>query len=256
LTRLTPPSSTGGHPLRIATWNIASCRRGLGRVLDQVRRLDADLVAFQEVDRGTRRSGRIDQAAVIARAAGYPHSHFFRATTLSDGDYGLALASRHPLSGFRVGILPTLLGLEPRILASAIVDLPDAQLAVHVTHLCQVTTRWQLRADQIKRIVAQLTPASLPTLLFGDFNDRPGSKVHREVTRHFVDVFEAVGRGPASTYPLPLLRDLRLDYIFASSDVMLEQAQVVKTRASDHHAVCAMVRIPSDARGGLLTMAL
>ena len=52
-----------GEPLSVVTWNIYGGRghmaeADLSAIADVLRRLDPDLAALQEVDRGTRRAGR------------------------------------------------------------------------------------------------------------------------------------------------------------------------------------------------------
>jgi len=232
----------------VATWNIHSCTAGVQRVADLIRSLDADLIALQEVDRGTRRSGFTDQAATIARLAGYPEHRFFKAVDWRPGDYGVALLSRWPMTQARVGMLPCMRGTEQRILASTLVEHPHGTLAVHVTHLTPMAARTNLRVLQARRVAHHLRDAPAPQLLFGDFNDVPGSQVHRVIRDTLVDVFEAVGAGPGGTYDHWLLPARRIDYIWASGDIQLHRAWVVATDASDHHALAAEVRLPAQAR--------
>jgi endonuclease/exonuclease/phosphatase family metal-dependent hydrolase len=235
------------QPLRTASWNIQSCRRGLAGVAEQLRTLEADLVALQEVDRGTRRSGGIDQARTLAREAGYPHCHFFRAATWEPGEYGLALLARHPLSAPRVDPLPSPPGGEPRILASATLEHPLGRLDVSATHLSHRLTDAALRYEQARHITRLLVGPPTPRLLLGDFNGLAGSRMHRELTDWFCDVFAAVGEGDGGTRPLgPLLPAVRIDYQFASRDLLLERARVLATRASDHHVLVAEVLAPAD----------
>jgi endonuclease/exonuclease/phosphatase family metal-dependent hydrolase len=88
------PPAPRGHPLRVLVWNIQFCGSrkhhffydggravhvpaedvaatldGVGRV---IRRADCDLVLLQEVDRGSDRTGRVDQHAALLAASGLP----------------------------------------------------------------------------------------------------------------------------------------------------------------------------------------
>src|SRR5262245_18009288 len=85
-------------PLRILTFNI---RHGegtdgvfkLARVADVINAQAPDLVALQEVDRGTRRVEGADQPAELARLTGL-HGTFGKAMDYDGGEYGLVILSR------------------------------------------------------------------------------------------------------------------------------------------------------------------
>lgn len=230
-------------PLRLASWNIQSCLRGLRAVAAQLSELDVDLVALQEVERHTARSACIDQASALAREAGFPHLEFFPAVPRDGGHYGLALLSRFPLRAARTERLPTPPDLEPRILGSAVLEHPLGALSVNVTHLSHRITASRVRAAQAQHIASRLASLKLPRLLLGDFNDIARSPMHRELADYFLDVFAAVGEGPGGTHPLgPLGRVLppvRIDYCFASTELQPLRARVLRTRASDHHLLVA-----------------
>ncbi|BDA41513.1 hypothetical protein COCOBI_02-2940 [Coccomyxa sp. Obi] len=55
------------RPLRLVQWNI---ERGyeLEKVIEELQRLDADVIALQEIDIGCERSGNVDTGVAIAEA--------------------------------------------------------------------------------------------------------------------------------------------------------------------------------------------
>ncbi|HEV3012899.1 MAG TPA: endonuclease/exonuclease/phosphatase family protein, partial [Actinomycetota bacterium] len=106
--------------LKVATWNIFGgrvwdgSRVDLDLTLTTLCRLDADLVAVQEVDRDQGRSHRADQARLLGEALGMEWRYApallgtpgspegWRAPVPGDDDpggtaYGIALLSRLPL---------------------------------------------------------------------------------------------------------------------------------------------------------------
>src|SRR6201999_2002929 len=131
-----------------------------------VLRLDADVLALQEVDVDQERSGRADMTAVAAEAMGAVAHRFVAAISgtpgatwmAATGDeppgtaaYGIALLSRFPVASWQVLRLPRIpmrfpmylpgpnkvimVDEEPRAAVIAQVDTPLGALTVANTHL-------------------------------------------------------------------------------------------------------------------------
>ncbi len=91
--------------LTVATYNVNAFQVGtyaaeinyamFGRVLKKV---DADLVALQRLDRNTTRSGGLDQVKEVAKESGYPYYYFAGLMPYKGGEYGIALLSKHPFT--------------------------------------------------------------------------------------------------------------------------------------------------------------
>jgi endonuclease/exonuclease/phosphatase family metal-dependent hydrolase len=90
---LASPAHAQEKPLRVVTYNIQFGKAGLDKVINTLRSLDADLVALEEVDRGTARAGRVDQLLQLAGALSF-HSAFAEHDTMPEGRTGVALLSR------------------------------------------------------------------------------------------------------------------------------------------------------------------
>ncbi len=237
--------------LRVASWNLKSCEFGLDAVAKQLAALDADVVALQEVDRGTLRSGSRDQVRELASRAGFSHCHFFKAVDWNPGDYGLGVLSRWPLEDLRTLPLPVPRKLEQRILGSATVRMPFGELRVHVTHLTHVFTERALRRQQVRTILDTLEEDGHPNaLLMGDFNDLPGSPMHVEACASLTDVFADAGEGHGGTFPFinPLLALPRIDYAFAGPGLRALRSRVVRTDASDHYVLTAELKAVAEPR--------
>src|SRR3954453_19821580 len=92
------------HPMSeiaVATFNVHHCaglddRVDIGRTADVIRKTGATIVALQELDRGMKRSGEVDQPAELSRELGM--SVVFQSTLeRGKGSYGIGLASRDDL---------------------------------------------------------------------------------------------------------------------------------------------------------------
>ena len=166
--------------LRVLTYNIHH-GEGTDEVFDYERLariindLSPDLVAVQEVDRGTGRAGGEDQAALLARLCRM-HYAFGEAMPHDDGQYGQAILSRFPIEKEIVHRLPQVPDQEPRIAVEVRVRPQTVGPITFVgTHLCHRSN--ETRVQQTRQL-HRLFPAQEgpPTILAGDFNARPGSE--------------------------------------------------------------------------------
>ncbi|HEY5187228.1 MAG TPA: endonuclease/exonuclease/phosphatase family protein [Actinomycetes bacterium] len=196
--------------LRVATFNLLhgqSLRDGSvepALLADAARRLGADLVGLQEVDRHQPRSGLVDQTEVVAAALGAAHWRFvpslhgtpghgdpWTASELDDGDgsegptYGIGLVSRFPVRSWavrRFAAAPISLPLvvagaprprimrvrdEPRLALAAVVEGPAGPFTAVTAHLSFVPG---YNARQLRAIASWASTMPEPVLLFGDFN--------------------------------------------------------------------------------------
>ena len=157
---------------------------GIARVIKSE---NPDLVALQEVDVNTERSGAdVNQAAEIARRLDM-HYYFAKAIDYQGGEYGVAILSKFPLEETRVHRLPSQEGTggEPRIMATAKVTLPNGvDIRFGSTHL-DAQRQPVNRELQIREIVNVSNQENLPFILAGDFNATPDSDVMKFLDNSF-----------------------------------------------------------------------
>jgi endonuclease/exonuclease/phosphatase family metal-dependent hydrolase len=193
--------------MRMATFNILHGRSldddrvDVDRLADCVRRLDADVLALQEVDCDQPRSAMADLTAVAAEAMGAVSHRFVPAISgtpgatwmAATGDerpgtaaYGIALLSRFPAATWHVLRLPRIpfrfpmylpgprrmlmLDEEPRAAVVARLDTDLGPLTVVNTHLSFVPG-WN--RVQLRRLVRDLRGCTGSLVLMGDLNIRP-----------------------------------------------------------------------------------
>jgi endonuclease/exonuclease/phosphatase family metal-dependent hydrolase len=239
------PAPREAGELRVMTFNIQSGVRGLDGVAEVIRAAHPDIVALQEVDRGSRRAGGLDQAAVLSERTGLPYHAYFRTTDLHGGAYGIALLSRFPLEALAQYPLPVPRGAEPRTVAHALMQVAGREVSVYLTHLIRRPFNGSARMRQSVQIAAMLERDPRPKLLMGDLNDDPDSVPVRLLRRGLTDVAAASGQDPAGTYPLPLpfSPTLRIDYVLACDAFVPLRSKVLHVGASDHYPLIADVRL-------------
>lgn len=176
-----PPATT----LRVMSYNIHHCnppsaagKIDVEAVVKTIREAAPDLVALQEVDVNTQRSGNIDQARVIAETLEMNY-YFGKAIDYDGGEYGVAILSKYPISEEVTYALPTQEGSggEPRVLATVRVRLPKRKFIRFASTHLDAQSEDANRLLQVKRIAVTALQEDYPMIIAGDFNAEPGSEV-------------------------------------------------------------------------------
>jgi endonuclease/exonuclease/phosphatase family metal-dependent hydrolase len=230
--------------LRVLSYNIHHGRGADGvinlqRIADVINRAEPDLVALQEVDVKTKRSGGVDQAATLGQLTGM--SHFFaEAMPFQGGSYGEALLSNLPFNFSVATPLDAEEGQEPRVAAVIKLVKPEGQDRAIVfwgTHLCHLSE--QTRLKQIEELTRRQGPAFFPNILAGDFNFTPGSEPYNLlIDKGWVDTAAAFG-DPKPTIPADKPTQ-RIDYVFvrpANRWRVIDVQVLDEPIASDHAPV-------------------
>src|SRR5580704_11939398 len=128
---------------RVLTYNIhhgegTDGRVDLSRLAGVMKSVQPDFVALQEVDRGTERSGGVDQLAELERLTNM-HAEFGKAMDYSGGGYGVAVLSRWPLLSSGHHPLPGSPDRDPRTALTVQVGSSEREplLQFTSTHLDQ-----------------------------------------------------------------------------------------------------------------------
>ena len=230
--------------LRVLSYNIHHGRGADGAIdLDRLAKVIAqaepDLVALQEVDRKTKRSDGVDQAARLGELTGMQHT-FAEAMPFSGGSYGEAILSSQPFDFSATLPLDAAPGQEPR--AAAIIALAKRDDQKHPigflgTHLCHQSE--QTRINQVRQLIGRPGVAFSPNILAGDFNFTPGSEPYNVlINAGWVDTAASFG-DPKPTYPADKPR-IRIDYVFvrpADHWRVIDVTVLHEPIASDHAPV-------------------
>ena len=223
----------------------------LDATLEEIRRHDADVILLQELEQaqpgGMQLQPPPNFTRLRAELAGYNSCFAYPKADPRELPFGIGLAifSRGPLQDPMRLDLPSppiefdFFGNKTtptdRVFIGAKTLLHGREVQLYNTHLLaffmlgagETESPWQrnLVADQI-------TGASLPTILTGDFNE---SK-HAVLVEQFAHCGYRTVQTEAITWRR---RPFVLDHIFYNSPLRCVSHAVVPTRASDHHALVA-----------------
>ena len=234
----------GPARVRVLTYNIhhgegMDGRIDLARQAEVLNRAAPDLVALQEVDRTTKRSGGVDQLAELARLTGLTPA-FGRAIEFQGGGYGVGVLSRLPVRGVRQRLLPGSPDREPRTALTVDVDLPGGGPRVQftATHLDQGREAADKLA-QASYLAAALSHRNDQLgILAGDMNTRPETEPMQILARHWTDTF-ADPAPDANGRPRR-----RIDYVMVrpvQAWRVIESRYMDEPLASDHQPVLVVL---------------
>ncbi|MDD4816945.1 MAG: endonuclease/exonuclease/phosphatase family protein [Victivallaceae bacterium] len=145
----------------------------LNGTAEAIRRVGAETVVLNEVDKGTERSGGVDQPAFIAGKLGY-HYEFGFASPRPGGEYGNVIMSEYPLERLALIDLPSN-AIEARSALVVKVLAPEPYYVVG-THLTYDRDLEEVRVRCVGMITDYMkTNGFTPFVLMGDLNARPDS---------------------------------------------------------------------------------
>lgn len=241
--------------IRVLVYNIHAGKDAKGvdnlaRVAEIVRSSKADIALLQEVDRGTTRSGKVDQPALLSSLTGF-NVAFGKTLDYQGGDYGIAVLSRWPIRADSLISLPVVPpqersggSHEPRGALSAVIQSPGGEIEVLNTHIDASREDFYRRQEMTKLLqIATRSNRELgrSTLVGGDLNAEPGSAVIEMVRGSVVrDPWPECGQGTGMSYPAhqPVKR---IDYLLLPADWRCVSATVLETDASDHRPVLFVI---------------
>ncbi|MCE7040389.1 endonuclease/exonuclease/phosphatase family protein [Dyadobacter sp. CY312] len=203
-----------------------------------------DLVALQEVDAFTDRSGKdINQAKKLAELTGM-YYHFAKAVDRSNGDYGVGILSRFPIEkseSFRLHVRST--NPENEIRAVALITVKTnlgkmVFVSAHLDHLSDDERSYQI--TQLNKILLKYN--RLPIILGADLNTTPDNAIIKNLGK-YLEI-------PCLQCPLTFPADSpgkTLDYILLSHKAQkkydkLSYKTVSETYASDHLPLVMVIK--------------
>lgn len=256
---------TGKSRLRVASYNIQH-GMGMDGRLDYLRtarvleKINADVVAVQEVDSMTRRTGHTYALGEIADAMRY-YASYAAAIDFDGGRYGIGILSRQRPLRIERRALP---GREE---ARAIIVAEFKDYVFAATHLSLTE---EDRMASLAIITEMARTSRKPFIIAGDMNAEPGSTFIGELEKDFHICSKNAKSWPADS------PQACLDYIaayksygdvkrpgaddewanyrpYVGEPAVTLNAQVVNTQASDHRPIYADIVLPTPTAQLLTT---
>lgn len=230
----------------------------IGKLLKQI---DADVVILNEVDFDSSWSYDVNQAAFLAKAAGYPYWVEQRNLDFrflwKTWRFGNAILSKTPLSEPKLVKLPAYSFWEP-ILAgkkqavSATLEHNGQSIRVIAAHLSHRSP--SLRRDSADMILDQISRDKIPTVLAGDMNSMPLYMIDPDAD-HFpetaIQVFGSSARFRIPTLEYPLNKSdmtfhsedpkWMIDWILIPEDWSFRNYSIEDITLSDHRLIHAEI---------------
>lgn len=238
--------------LTVITYNIHHAKGidnnvDIQRIADVINQSNADIVALQEVDINTNRSGNIDMVAILSELTNLPFTTFGKNLNYEGGKYGNAILSKYPIKEINNFQFENISG-EQRGILTGIISVNQSDILFLNTHLDHTGNDDSERILYINKIIEEIIPSYSETktiLLAGDLNDIPGSKTYQKTSNVLKDAWKESGEGDGFTIPVKN-SNRRIDYIFYSGNIESIKSTVLYSEASDHLPVVVRFMLSNE----------
>lgn len=232
--------------LRILSYNIHHAegvdgKLDVPRIAQVILSVDPDLVALQEVDKNTIRTGKVNQDIELSRLTKM-NSVFGSNITFQGGQYGNAILSKFPIIKNKNFLLPNVDSGEQRGLLQSQIQISNKEnvlfFSTHLDHRRSDTERLA-SAKAINQIISLGNKS--PAILAGDFNDVPDSPTLNELGKVWLRTNKKILRTIPASKP-----SRQIDYIFVQPKErwkIIESQILDEDIASDHRAIFSIIEL-------------
>ncbi len=225
------------NTLKLMTYNIKNANGmddvcDFQRVANVINNASPDVVAIQEVDSMTNRSGQKYVLGEIAERT-QMHAYFAPAIDYDGGKYGIGLLTRQ---------VPVRLQTIPLPGREEVRALILAEFEDYIYCCTHMSLTEEDRMESLKIVKSFTTPYKKPLFLAGDMNAEPESDFIKELQKDF----QILSNPKQHTYPAPEPKET-IDYIATlksnANGFALISAQVLhEPMASDHRPILVELR--------------
>lgn len=233
--------------MKIMTFNTQHCLNYLEQKIDfdimadAIKKCDADIIGLNEM-RGEcdKAADYADQTAILSRLTGIQNYYFAEAIKFSGiNPYGNAMLTKLPIISAETIIIPD---PNPKKYDGYYETrcVLKAKLAGDITVLI---SHFGLNPDEqenaVKTIIENL--ANERCILMGDFNMEPDNPILNPIRERMVDAAKYFDE-PKLSFPSDK-PEIKIDYIFVSSDIEVIEADIPAIVAADHRPHTATVNL-------------
>ena len=224
--------------LHVISWNIHGCETGLEKIIDELRRYDADIICLQEGWVATERQHGIDQPSDIAHALGM--RHFSAGSVLPNGnEQRMAILSRSDITDAEALDANTgrIYGVAGTVHWG---QMPIRVISIHLTSSYQFSVPHALKTSRARykeaaHLDGLISESEHETVLAGDFNCLPGMPEYDLIIRNLI-----VSEPTRMTFPSKKPA-VALDHIDHTNGLRTKSLSVGRSLASDHLPVIATI---------------
>jgi endonuclease/exonuclease/phosphatase family metal-dependent hydrolase len=216
------------------------------RVLEGITRFikaaDPDIVGLVEVDTGSIRTGRVNQAEVIADALG--HYSTYQCKYGADSMNSLVPIMNKQANAFLAA--PRVEGERFHYFDTGIkrliIELELDDLCVFLVHL---SLKFRHRHAQLRRLFELVRGARKPVIVAGDFNTFWGE--HEMALFMEAAGLRSANRDGLPSYPAKRPR-MELDFILHTRGIVIDSFEIPEVTWSDHRPLICDFRVPRAQR--------
>ena len=232
--------------LRILSYNIHHAegvdgKLDVPRIAQVILSVDPDLVALQEVDKNTIRTGKVNQDIELSRLTKM-NSVFGSNITFQGGQYGNAILSKFSIIKNKNFLLPNVDSGEQRGLLQSQIQISNKEnvlfFSTHLDH--RRSDKERLASAKAINQIISLDNKS-PAILAGDFNDVPDSPTLKELGKVWLRTNKKILRTIPASKP-----SRQIDYIFVQPKErwkIIESQVLDEDIASDHRAIFSIIEL-------------
>lgn len=247
---ITPSSNP--KDLTVVSYNIRwRTSKELDQIIEWLENKKVALVALQEVDRARERTGKTNNARVLAEKLGmfYAWAAPPPATDVGEEETGVELLSAYPLSDVTRIVLPHAgPGGRFRVAIGATVKIGKTSLRVYSVH-SETRIPVAQKIDQLRAVLDDLgrSPKAMPAIVMGDFNSwEPATMAG--VRELFTNDGWTTPFSDESTFKRDVVLfdvELKLDWIWLRGLSAQSHGIDRAISVSDHFPLWTVVRLPS-----------
>ncbi len=236
--------------MKLLQWNIWY-REDTKNVLEALRETDAEILCLQELTINHPEFNRdVNVPEFLARELGFNYI-FAPAVEKENQKYGNGIFSRFPILSSKTCFIQNPpensegsvdYSQEGRIYVEASIQTDEGEVTVGTAHK-SYTDRFAMtlaKETETNRLIGILRAKKERYIFAGDLNTLPGSYTINEISKVLNHCGPAMDEKTWTTKPFSYngfeanTLDWRLDYCFATADIQIKDAKVVKTIYSDH----------------------